>query len=77
LRHPQSTPSSTTEGLIAEVERFVDLYLARRRHIPEDHCCNDGWVTLGQVVVDPETGEESVEDALYLCRRCSEEAEDA
>ena len=38
------------------------------------HACNDGWVTLGQLVVDPETGEETVEEALYLCRRCASEA---
>ena len=36
------------------------------------HACNDGWVTLGQTVLDPETGEETEEYALYLCRRCSE-----
>jgi hypothetical protein len=35
------------------------------------HCCNDGWVTIGQIVVDEETGEETVEYALYLCRRCN------
>jgi hypothetical protein len=35
------------------------------------HACNDGWVTIGQMVVDPETGEETEEIALYLCRRCS------
>ena len=35
------------------------------------HACNDGWVTLGQFVVDPNTGEETEEFALYLCRRCS------
>jgi hypothetical protein len=38
------------------------------------HACNDGWVTIGQTVVDPETGEETEEFALYLCRRCTEEA---
>jgi hypothetical protein len=38
------------------------------------HACNDGWVTLGQIVVDPETGEEVEEYALYLCRRCASEA---
>jgi hypothetical protein len=36
------------------------------------HACNDGWITLGQIVVDPETGEETVEYALYLCRKCAE-----
>ena len=35
------------------------------------HACNDGWVTLGQLVVDPETGEETEEFALYLCSRCN------
>ncbi len=36
------------------------------------HACNDGWITLGQLVVDPETGEETEEYALYLCRRCAD-----
>jgi hypothetical protein len=35
------------------------------------HACNNGWVTIGQLVVDPETGEEAEEHALYLCRRCA------
>ena len=36
------------------------------------HACNDGWVTIGQLVVDEETGEETEEHALYLCRRCAD-----
>ena len=32
------------------------------------HACNDGWVTMGQIVLDPETGEEVEEYALYFCR---------
>ena len=36
------------------------------------HACNDGWITLGQIVIDPETGEEKEEYALYLCRKCAE-----
>jgi hypothetical protein len=36
------------------------------------HACNDGWVTIGQIAVDPETGEEREEYALYLCRRCTD-----
>ncbi len=41
------------------------------------HACNDGWVTLGQLVLDPETGEETEEYALYLCRRCQLRSVDA
>jgi hypothetical protein len=36
------------------------------------HICNDGWITLGQIVIDETTGEETEEYALYPCRRCSE-----
>jgi hypothetical protein len=43
-------------------------------HVQDErpHACNDGWVTLGQIGVDPETGEETEEFALYPCRRCAE-----
>ncbi len=37
------------------------------------HACNNGWVTIGQLVVDEEAGEEVEEFALYLCRRCERE----
>src|SRR5215213_1304312 len=43
-------------------------------HHDGPHACNDGWVTLSQIVLDPETGEETEEHALYLCRRCASEA---
>ena len=36
------------------------------------HACNDGWVTLSQIALDPETGEKVEEYALYLCRRCAD-----
>ena len=36
------------------------------------HACNDGWVTMGQIVIGPETGEETEEFAQYLCRKCAE-----
>jgi hypothetical protein len=35
------------------------------------HACNDGWITIGHIVADPETGEEVEEYALYFCRRCN------
>jgi hypothetical protein len=34
------------------------------------HACNR--VTIGQIALDPETGEETEEHALYLCRKCTE-----
>ena len=43
-----------------------------RDHHDQDerpHACNNGWITLGQILIDPETGEEIEEFALYLCRR--------
>ena len=52
-----------------------DPFHAAPHHADQDerpHACNDGWVTLGQLVVDPETGEEVEEYALYLCRRCAD-----
>jgi hypothetical protein len=36
------------------------------------HACSEGWVSIGQMVVDEETGEEAEEYAMYLCRRCEE-----
>ena len=43
---------------------------------PDDHdhphACNDGWVSMEVEAIDPETGEEILEEALYLCRRCAD-----
>ena len=51
----------------------VGIYHAKhRRSEASPHACNDGWVTLGQIVIDPETGDETEEYALYLCRKCAE-----
>jgi hypothetical protein len=36
------------------------------------HACTDGWVTIGQIVIDPDTGEETEEYALYRCRKCAD-----
>jgi hypothetical protein len=49
-----------------------DPFTAAAHHDDQDRpcTCNDGWVTLGQIV-DDETGEEMEEYALYLCRRCA------
>jgi hypothetical protein len=52
----------------------VGIYHAKHRSEASPHACNDGWVSMEVEVVDPETGEETVEEALYLCRRCASEA---
>jgi hypothetical protein len=36
------------------------------------HACNNGWVSMEVEVIDPDTGEETFEEALYLCRKCAE-----
>jgi hypothetical protein len=38
------------------------------------HVCNDGWVSIAVEILDRDTGEEILEEALYLCRRCASEA---
>jgi hypothetical protein len=70
VAHPGSRPT--------DLRRIVDTKnsTAPEPHPSPDehpHACNDGWVTIGQLVVDPETGEETEEYALYLCRRCAGE----
>ena len=48
--------------------------IARIRAAKARPCaCNAGWVSLQVEILDPATGEEALEEALYLCRRCSEE----
>jgi hypothetical protein len=49
----------------------VGVHVAKKRR-QRPHACNDGCITLGQLVVDDETGEETEEYALYLCRKCTE-----
>ena len=53
-------------------EDHDDTAEAHYSGLARPHACNDGWVTIGQIVVDPETGEETEEFALYLCRRCAD-----
>ena len=50
-----------------------DLYHAAPQDQDERPCaCNDGWVTIGQIVIN-ENGDEEEEFAMYLCQRCSAE----
>jgi hypothetical protein len=77
--------SSTPEPWPTEREAFVDGQKSSAQsahpssedqdhhdHDERPHACNDGWVTIGQIVVDDETGEEVEEFAMYLCRKCVE-----
>ena len=50
-----------------------DPFYAASNDQDHPHACNDGWVTIGQMVVDEQRGEETEEYALYLCRRCAED----
>jgi hypothetical protein len=59
---PRAHPSTEDHG----------QYHAHEHGTDHDHACNDGWVTIGQIALDPETGEEVEEFALYLCRRCAD-----
>jgi hypothetical protein len=79
-RDRQVSPGTrTTKGhfMATEESSAPHAHPSTEDHDHEDseaipHTCNDGWVTLGQIVVDPETGEEVEEFALYLCRRCAD-----
>jgi hypothetical protein len=54
-----------------------DPFTAAPHHDDQDehpHICDSGWVSMEVEVIDPETGEEALEEALYLCRRCASEA---
>jgi hypothetical protein len=53
-------------------EEQDDTVEAHYASLERPHACNDGWVTIGQIVVDSETGGETEEYALYLCRKCAE-----
>jgi hypothetical protein len=57
-----------TEKSSAPAHPSTEDYQDHHDHDEGPHACNDGWVTLGQLVIDPETGEETEEYALYLCR---------
>ena len=48
----------------------VGVHVAKRRR-RRPHVCTDGWVSMEVEVLDPDSGEEILEEALYLCRRCN------
>jgi hypothetical protein len=62
-------PAAGDPFTAGEADDSVEAHYAS---LERPHVCNDGWITIGQVMVDPETGEETEEYALYLCRQCAE-----
>jgi hypothetical protein len=66
----------TTESSAAHAhpstEEQDDTLEAHYACLERPHACNAGWITLGQIALDPETGEEVEEYAFYLCRKCAE-----
>ena len=53
---------------------FYAAKLSPRPEVAPDHphACIDGWVYLGELVEDPETGGELEVYTAIPCRRCSE-----
>jgi hypothetical protein len=70
VAHPEAR---TTKGHFMATEKSSASAQPSAEDHDQDHphSCNDGWVTIGQIALDPETGEEVEEFALYLCRRCA------
>jgi hypothetical protein len=65
------TTESSAPHAHPSTEDHDDTLEAHYASLERHHTCNDGWVTIGQIALDPETGEEVEEYALYLCRRCN------
>ena len=68
------TAESSAPHVHPPAEEHDDTVEAHYACLDRPHACIDGWVSMEVEVVDPETGEENVEEAHYLCRRCAEEA---
>jgi hypothetical protein len=66
------TTESSARHAHPSTEEQDDTIEARYACLERPHACNDGWVTIGQIAIDPETGEETEEYAFYLCRKCAE-----
>ncbi len=71
-RTPMDTAESSAPHAHPSTEDHDDTVEAHYACLERPCACIDGWVTIGQTAVDPETGEEGEEFALYLCRKCAE-----
>ena len=73
LEHPGARPTERIGTLAVDIRESSapHAHPSTEEHDDEHgrpHACNGGWVTISQIVVDPETEE----CALYLCRKCAE-----
>ena len=66
-----ATEKSSAPYTHASTKDHDDTVEAHYACLERPCACNDGRVTIGQIAVDPETGEETEEYTLYLCRRCN------
>jgi hypothetical protein len=66
------TRESSAPHAHPSIEDHDDTVEAHYSCLERPCACNDGWVTIGQIAVDQETGEEVEEYALYHCRKCVE-----
>jgi hypothetical protein len=55
------TTESSASHAHPSIEDHDDTVEAHYACLERPCACNDGWVTLGQIVVDPDTGEETEE----------------
>jgi|SRR5687768_7951322 hypothetical protein len=70
-RHLMATQKSSAPHAHPSTDDHDDTVEAHYACLERACACNDGWVTIGQLALDPETGEETEEFALYLCRKCA------
>jgi hypothetical protein len=52
-----SKSKSTAQPAHPSTEGHDDTVLAHYASLERPHACIGGWVTMGQIVIDPETGE--------------------
>ena len=76
---PEDVQRLVKDGVFVGPDRSIRVGILRSpkcfafsRECLRPYACNDGWVTLGQIAIDSETGEKLAEYALYLCRKCLE-----
>jgi len=71
---PEARPQEVLPVTDVRIPPSGDPFTSAPHHDQVGHpcCCNGGWVSIGQILIDPETGEEVEEHALYLCRRCAD-----